>query len=137
MIYIGDIVEWEGAECIVTHVNRARVEIHTGNNQIVSVAKKNLKVVSPVPDDWLQMECEGMVWFDTGYCVSQTIFYLLKSCQDVVIRQDIASDHFCLNAKLQTYFENHPVSNTEGLRRHIDLLKQYLTRYYQDIYAPL
>lgn len=137
MIYIGDIVEWEGEECIVTNVNRTYVEIYTGNNQIVSVPKKKkLTVVSPMTDDWLQMECEK-VWFDTRYCVSETIFYLLKSCQDAVIKQDIASDNFCLNAKLQMYFEKHPVSNTKGLRRHIDLLKQHLTRYYQDIYAPL
>ena len=40
MIYIGDIVEWEGEECIVTNVNRTYVEIYTGNNQIVSVPKK-------------------------------------------------------------------------------------------------
>lgn len=137
MISIGDIVEWEGAECIVTSVNRARIEIHAGNNKIVSVPKKHLKVVSPMVDKWQNMECECMVWLDTRYCVNQTIFYLLKSCKSAVVRQDITSDNFCLDGKLQAYFENNPVSNTKDLRRHIDLLKQHLVRYYQVLFTPL
>lgn len=137
-IYIGDIVAWKGAECIVTNVNRGRIEIHTeGSNRIVSVAKKDLEVVSPVTNDWLQMECEGTVWFDPRHCVNQTIYHMLKSCKDVVVKNHITSDKFCLKAKLRQYFEKHPVSDTEGLHRHIDLLKRYLVRFYQDRCAPL